>query len=151
MGGRLERVVRSRRQVEDEALDESKRINRLQHPVEPRRIGVCGELEKDWRQVVDGSAFSEQVAQGMAAVEWTGPGRGVRAVEIERDVGGSPDKGRDGRGQFGDDGVRRDGPPGIGFDEIDPHRGGCRLLGDAGRHGRSPVVGHPIVDDDGLV
>ena len=70
MGLRPKRIVRSRRQVEDEALDEGKRVNRLQHPVQPRRVSVRRQLEKDWRQVVDGSAFPQQVAQVLPAGEW---------------------------------------------------------------------------------
>ena len=93
MGWRLERIVRSRRQVEDEALDEGKRIDRLQHPVQPRRIGVRRELEKDRGQVVDGSAFAQQVAQVIPAGEWADAAGRVRTIEVERDVVGPPDKG----------------------------------------------------------
>ena len=98
MGRRPKRIVRSRRQVEDEALDEGKRIDRFQHPVQPRWVGVRRELEKDRGQVVNGSAFPQQVAQVLPASEWTDAAGRVRTIEVECDVGGPPDKGDHGRG-----------------------------------------------------
>ena len=148
---RLERIVLTRRQVEDETFDKIEGVDRLQHVRHAGGVDMRGKLEEDRWQIINHRVLPQQIAQMPATIKRTdAPGR-IRAIEVQRNIIGASDKGLHRLGEFRHHSLRRDRPPRIRLDEIDAQ--GCihRPPGHAFGDNFGPIVGHAIIDHHRLV